>query len=231
MHNGCVKKVLLPAATAHGRVVIDAADSASGAARGILVAFHGYAQNADDALEEIRRIPGAESWHLAAVQALHRFYGRAERVVASWMTREDREIAIADNVRYVDAALEAVIANVPATGSPQAPLVLFGFSQGVAMAYRCARLGRFQVAGVIALAGDIPPELAEDASRSWPPVLIGAGDADSLYTAEKLAADEALLEARGVAHRVARFTGGHESTDAFRRSAGEWLRDLGRPAS
>jgi predicted esterase len=223
MDNECLPRVLHLGTTTHGRILIDPADARP--VLGILVAFHGYGQNAADALEEVRRIPGAEFWHLAAVQALHPFYAR-EKVVASWMTREDREIAIADNVQYVNQAIARVFEGLEAGGPGDDPLVLFGFSQGVAMAYRTALLGRFPVRGVIALAGDIPPELRRDAVRAWPRVLIGAGDTDRFYTAEKLAADEAFLTAQGIVHQVARFPGGHESTDAFRRAAAAWLQDL-----
>jgi predicted esterase len=214
-----VANVLHLETTTHGRIVLDAA--AELPARGIVVAFHGYGQNAEDALDEIRRIVGSRPWHVAGVQALHPFYAR-QKVVASWMTREDRDLAIADNVRYVDQAIEAVLRHFERQVTSRQPLVLFGFSQGVAMAYRAALLGRFPVAGVIALAGDIPPELT-GASRPWPPLLIGAGNTDSFYTADKLSVDLAFLNARGIVHHVVRFTGGHEPTDEFRREAGDWL--------
>ena len=42
------------------------------------------------------------------MQAPNRFYDRDDDVVASWMTKEDRELAIADNVAYVSAVLGAV---------------------------------------------------------------------------------------------------------------------------
>ena len=50
----------------------------------------------------MRAIPGAARWRLVAIQGLHRFYQRRDnQVVASWMTRQDRELAIADNLAYV----------------------------------------------------------------------------------------------------------------------------------
>jgi predicted esterase len=212
----------------HGRILIDQANATH--ALGVLVAFHGYGQNAGHALEEARRIPGVESWHVAAVQALHRFYAR-EKIVASWMTREDRELAIVDNVQYVNRAIETVFHSLESQASSRAPLVLFGFSQGVPMAYRAALLGSFPVQGIIALAGDIPPELGLVAGRPWPRVLIGAGDTDPFYTAEKLGADEAFLATHQVASQVVRFVGGHDSTDEFRRAAADWLQEVTRSAA
>jgi len=205
---------------AHGRVLIEeAARPDSGR---LLVACHGYAQNADIMLDDARRIPGVtEGWRLASVQALHRFYARGEQtVVASWMTRQDRELAIADNLTYLHRAVEA------AGGAAARTIVFLGFSQGAAMAYRAAVCGRHPAAGIIALGGDIPPDVQMDSARPWPPVLLGAGVRDAWYTAEKVGADEHFLTTRGVAHEIVRFDGGHEWTDEFRLAAGRWLTTL-----
>src|SRR5258707_723197 len=75
---------------------------------GCLVGFHGYGETAERNLAEIRRIPGAAGWALCAVQALHPFYNRQGEVIASWMTRFNREQAIADTIGFV--------ANVAAEG-------------------------------------------------------------------------------------------------------------------
>ena len=56
----------------------------------------------------LTRITGTEGWLIVAVQGLHRFYTKGGDVVASWMTREDRELAIADNVAYVGQVIDAV---------------------------------------------------------------------------------------------------------------------------
>jgi hypothetical protein len=92
-----------------------------------LVGFHGYAQNAEEMLTELDRLPNCDAWTRVSVQALHRFYLRGdEKIVASWMTRQDRELAIADNVDYVDRVVRSLLAD-----APQAPVVFVGFSQGV----------------------------------------------------------------------------------------------------
>ncbi|HVS01313.1 MAG TPA: phospholipase, partial [Thermoanaerobaculia bacterium] len=91
-------RVLSVPALVHGRVLLDAVDGAAS----LVVGFHGYGQLAEDHLEELRRLRGDHSWALAAVQALHPFYRRSDGTVAAgWMTRLDREQAIADNVAYV----------------------------------------------------------------------------------------------------------------------------------
>jgi predicted esterase len=210
--------------TIHGRILIEGpADSSSSR---ILVSFHGYKSNADDALADALQIPGVRAgWHVVAPQGLHRFYGREERIVASWMTRQDRELAIADNVAYIDAVLDEAIDGLPAGAAPL--IVYAGFSQGAAMAYRAAVLGAHPAAGVIALGADMPPELRQaDGRQPWPPVLVGVGTGETFYTPDKVAVDVEFLKAKGVPHELCRFEGGHEWTDAFRATAGRWLAAL-----
>jgi predicted esterase len=199
----------------HGRVLVEEAAGPSPA--GLLVAFHGYAQAADDTIAEVGRIPGSRFWRIASVQGLHRFYARRdENVVASWMTRQDREAAIRDNLAYVERVLDAV--------ETPGPLVFAGFSQGASMAYRAAILGRRAAAGVLSLGGDIPPDVKTvRADRPWPAVLIGVGDRETWYTPSKVATDLAFLESRGIGHEVCRFAGGHEWTEQFREAAAAWL--------
>ena len=214
----------------HGRILVE--DAADAVSPRLLVAFHGYGQNARTILDEVGRIPGIGAWRVASVQALHRFYTRDDQnVVASWMTREDREQAIADNLTYIDKVVAALRAQGQARvgDSTAARLVFLGFSQGVAMAYRAALSGAHPADGVIALAGDIPPELKvrrapdDHGSRPWPRVLIGAGWRDKFYGVDKIQADVSFLGARGVTHEVVRFHGGHEWTEEFREAAGRWL--------
>jgi predicted component of type VI protein secretion system len=106
----------------HGRVLIKDAGVSPSDVR-FLVGFHGYAQSAEDMLSELDRLPGSDLWTRVSIQALHRFYSRGdEKVVASWMTRQDREIAIADNIAYIDRVVRSLL-----TEAPQAPVVFFGF--------------------------------------------------------------------------------------------------------
>src|SRR5437763_8803970 len=128
-------------ARTHGRYLVH-----DGPPERLLVGFHGYGETAEASLEQMLKIPGIEQWTLVAVQALHRFYaGRSGGVVASWMTSQDRELAIADNIEYVRDV-------VTRFGPPQR-LLFLGFSQGVPMAYRAAST-HSNTSGVIALAGD-----------------------------------------------------------------------------
>src|SRR5262249_27379407 len=141
----------------------------------LLVGFHGYGENADVMLEQMLKIPGVEQWTVVSVQAMHRFYrGRSSGIIAaSWMTSQDRERAIRDNIEYV----RSVVAELPAPKS----LVFLGFSQGAAMAYRAA-YSHPNASAVIALAGEVTPDI----EGPLPPVLIGRGTREDWYTDEKL---------------------------------------------
>ena len=168
-------------------------------------------------LEQLQKIPGSNRCRLVSVQALSRFYTRSnEAVIASWMTRQDRESAIADNIEYLNRAVTAAGADEART------IVYLGFSQGASMAARAATRGSRGAHGLILLGGDIPPDVRDDSSLAIPPVLIGVGSRDDWYGA-RVDADIAFLKARSVPHEVVRFDGGHEFTDAFRQTAGKWL--------
>ena len=214
---------LVPATT-HGRVLIGGAPVAS--SRGLVMGFHGYAERAEDQWTRLVSIPAADEWTLLSVQGLHSFYrGRSEEVVASWMTRQDRDTQIADNISYIDA----VIADVLPTASRRAgSIVMIGFSQGVAMAFRAAVRGRHGAAGVVAVGGDVPPELFANTDVRFPPLLIARGTRDEWYTAEKLDADVRALEDRGVPHQTLVYDAGHEWTDEAARSIGAFLRSVGK---
>jgi predicted esterase len=207
---------------ATGRILVED-PAVSVEPRGLLVGCHGYGQDADAMLDELRRIPGRDAWRLVSVQALHPFYTRNnERVVASWMTRQDREDAIADNIEYMNRAVEAAAAGA-AVGA--GAIVFVGFSQGASMAARAAVRGRHGAAGLVMLGGDIPADVREAADVAWPRLLIGVGSRDEWYGA-RVDSDVAFLTGRGIGHELVRFDGGHEFTDQFRRALGDWLVEL-----
>ena len=206
------------ATTIHGRYLLALPEGPP--PHPLLVGFHGYGENAERHLEELRAIPGSGRWILCAVEALHRFYDRkTEDVVGSWMTSQDRELAIADNVAYVRGILEALRQETWTGGT----LVYAGFSQGVAMAYRAAAFAGVPADGVIALGGDLPKDVLDTGMRGFPELLIGTGTMDPWYTPQRLATDQAKLETLSIQPATLVFEGGHEWTEAFRAKAGEFL--------
>lgn len=204
-------------ATVHGTYLV--LPPAAGAPRAAVVGFHGYGETAADHLAALRRLPGAERWLLAAVQGLHPFYRKDGTVVASWMTSFDRENALADNTRYAASVLAALAHEHPSI----ARWALAGFSQGVAMAYRAATGAPVPLHALVALAGDVPPDVAATGMPRFPPVLLGRGTTDAWYDDAKLQSDLATLATHQVPAEHLVFAGGHEWHPTFLDRAGTFL--------
>jgi predicted esterase len=203
-------------AQTHGRYLIEGPPGAP-----MLVGFHGYMENAALHMAILRQIANGRPWRLVSVQGLHRFYNRAHTVViANWMTSEDRELAIADNIAYVKAVME----EARSAESAQRPLVFAGFSQGVAMAYRAAAFVT-PCDGLILLAGDVPPDVAPVA-KSLPRTLLGRGSRDEWYDDAKTHKDLETLRAAGVITEEFIFDGGHEWHEAMIARAGHFLDEV-----
>jgi predicted esterase len=208
------------AAATHGRYLVSVAAFEHRAP--LLVGFHGYAEAAEAQIERLRNIPGAERWLVVSIQGLNRFYQRrTDEVIAGWMTRQDRELAIADNLRYVAAVVDAVIGEHAVRGGA----VYAGFSQGVAMAFRAAAASTRPVGGVIAVGGDVPPEIGRDSLARIGTALLCRGSGDDWYTAAAFQKDADRLRAAGVSFRALEFPGGHEWSAPVQEAAAAFLRE------
>ena len=204
------------ATTTHGRYLVEGPPGAP-----LIVSFHGYMENASISLDALRRIAGEGEWLKVSIQGLHRFYNRAhDTVIAGWMTSEDREFAIADNIAYVNAVLDEVCAGK----HNRRPAVFMGFSQGASMAYRAAAFAG-PSRGLVLLAGDMPPDVAPVA-KSLPPILLGRGTKDDWYTPAKAAKDVAVLKNAAAKFEEFVFDAGHEWDESFVARAKDWLMKL-----
>jgi predicted esterase len=208
-------------ATTHGRYLV-AAPASNGPAP-LLVGFHGYAEGAEAQLDRMRAIPGADRWVLVSVQALNRFYrGRTNEVIAGWMTRQDRELAIADNRAYVASVVDEIYRERP---NADRTLVFAGFSQGVAMTFRAAVASTRPVAGVIAVGGDVPPELDATELAAVRTALVCHGQRDDWYTSDKFANDVQRLRGASISVTPLDFAGGHEWSGDVIQAAAAFLRE------
>ena len=68
----------------------------------LLVGFHGYGETAEDQMQLLKQIPGIENWAVCSVQALHPFYNTRAKIGYSWMTSQNRDLHIEENVEYVN---------------------------------------------------------------------------------------------------------------------------------
>ncbi|MCB0358558.1 MAG: dienelactone hydrolase family protein [Bdellovibrionales bacterium] len=196
-------------AAVRGRLLVSPA--CSGETVATFVGFHGYAESAEDQLQRLLLTRASENVACCAIQGLHLFYNRSGAVVASWMTKQDREAAIQSNLHYVSDCMK----QLKMDRVLRQPVVFFGFSQGAAMAYRAASALFQDVSALVILAGDIPPDLSDASLRQLPATLIARGSCDDRYPAQQLEKDAARFAAARKAVEVCEFDGAHEWSDAF----------------
>jgi predicted esterase len=131
------------------------------------------------------------------------------------MTREDRESEIADYVEYLDALFDDVADEAARLG---ARVYVLGFSQGAATASRWAAHGRAHLDRLILWGGQIPPDSdlsSGPASLRHIPLTLVIGSRDQYIDAMALAAEEARLDAAGIAYQLVRYEGGHAISRAI----------------
>lgn len=199
----------------------------------VWVACHGYGQLATYFGRHFRAVerPG----RLVVVpEALSRFYVArgetrpADRVGASWMTREAREDDIADTVRYLDDVFVAACARADA--DPRAvPLVGFGFSQGAATVTRWLALSPLiqarprRASRLILWGGALPQDIDLDTHATWlrqSEVVLVAGDRDPFATPARVMRQEQALRSAGVPYQTVGFQGEHRLNDRVLRALG-----------
>lgn len=125
--------------------------------REVWFVLHGYGQLARYFLRRFTPIADA-SRLIVAPEGQSRFYldvPKYQRVGASWMTREDRLTDIEDQRVFLDAVFKKVLPNGLPAG---VRLVLFGFSQGTATAWRWAIGSELPFHHMVLWAGSIPLE-------------------------------------------------------------------------
>lgn len=178
------------------------------------IVLHGYQQLARRFLRRFEPLADGTR-RIVAPEALSRFYtdqapgrhGSASEVGASWMTKEDREVEIADYVRYLDQLTQEVL-------SPGSRVTVLGFSQGVATAARWSVLGRTRPQRLVLWGDFLPPDLDPlAAGRAWEgvEVVLVRGERDGVLANPRLSDGEAgWLAEVGAKVRTVRYAGGHD---------------------
>lgn len=102
----------------------------------VLVALHGYAQNADEFLQDFGDL-NQEDLLIVAPEGLSKFYWKdfTSNPSSSWMTSLEREHEILDAMRYLEEVVLGIKAQLP---SKHVQFYCLGFSQGAATASRLA---------------------------------------------------------------------------------------------
>jgi predicted esterase len=181
------------------------------------IVCHGYGQLAAKFLQPF--LPLATPWRrIVAPEGLSRFYLERSRVGvnteagvgATWMTREDREHEIVDQIAYLDVLLDHLL---PAASTSRVRLRVLGFSQGVATVSRWLVRGqRVRPNEVILWAGSFPPDvdLSVFAGKlAGATVMFAVGTRDELASWAAADVEVNRFNAAGIEARLVTFDGGH----------------------
>jgi len=121
----------------------------------VWVVLHGYGQLTPYFIRKFLSLDPDKNFVIAP-EGLHRFYlnGTSGRVGASWMTKEEREQDISDNISYLNDLKTKIIDRYQFTKK-----VLLGFSQGGATGCRWHEHGNFKADYFVLWASVFPPDL------------------------------------------------------------------------
>lgn len=163
--------------------------------RSIWIICHGIGQRAPFFMRKFEGLLASDQF-LIAPQGLSRYYlqGQYERVGASWMTREYREMEIRNQWVYLDTLLAKELGDSP---GERYEINLLGFSQGVATIARWAIAKRIPFQKLVLWAGGFPHEMQEDLTHTLSPhseVWAVYGDEDPYLTEKKIADELSRLQ-------------------------------------
>lgn len=167
---------------------------------------HGYGQLAPRFAQKFASLAGQHRCFVVP-EALNRFYvsGFSGKVGATWMTAEDREKDIADNVAYLD------VLHLEAGFEFNA---VFGFSQGVATLCRWMQHRRPEGARAIFWAGSVAREMEQWSEQDACFLASGSlhyvfGDNDPFFSESKISEQFAILRRLQISFDALRFEGKH----------------------
>lgn len=181
--------------------------------------LHGYGQLAPYFLPKFEKVV-QKGIGVVAPEGLSRFYledvstrSRTgnQKVGASWMTRENREMDISNYITYLNSVYRQVVPD-----SYKGSITLLGFSQGAATAARWMMDGMIRFDRLILWAGLFPPDIDFTKGQrmlAGKRIIEVMGQSDPFLTDEKRNEMRLLNEKLGIQPQVIEFNGGHELND------------------
>ena len=152
-------------------------------AKHIVYVLHGYGQLAEFFIRKFQHL--SDAYFIVAPEGMHRFYlsGSSGRVGASWMTKEERETDIQDNLHWLNA-LDSELC----TKYNFEKKHLVGFSQGGPTAIRWQFQGNLKADQLIVWASVFPPDLKLDKEINVSKIASNyfvIGEKDEFYSLEQ----------------------------------------------
>lgn len=172
---------------------------------------HGYAQMANYFIKKFDVLDTNKNL-IIAPEGLHRFYwkGFSDRVVASWMTKEDRTNDIKDYVNFLEMVYKEVLSSFK---NKNVKINVLGFSQGTATVCRWIANNKSQVDNLILWAGGMPNDLNFENDK---PIFnkmknyLVIGNEDEFINEKQVAEQTDLLLKNNISFELIRFDGTHE---------------------
>ena len=162
---------------------VDSLGTLSDATKHVWVGLHGYGQLVQFFARHFRSL-ATEERAFVFPQGPHKFYlnGVHGRVGASWMTKDERLVDIANQRLYLGFVFQRIKEQ-----APKATIHCVAFSQGVATIMRCIGHPDVQPSSILAWAGSWPPDLDETNRAALEELRFKAcfGTRDEYITTEK----------------------------------------------
>lgn len=176
----------------------------------VWIVLHGYGMLTEYFIKKFETLDDGETLVLAP-EGLSRFYlsGTYGRVGSSWMTKDEREDDIADNMQYLDQLYETIHSQV-AEGTE---LTVLGFSQGSPTACRWLMHRRPGNSRLKVWASDIPSDVLIPENKEYLNALdiqLFVGDNDKYIDEERVEKFTALIDAQEVKYTLTRYEGEHK---------------------
>lgn len=169
----------------------------------LLIVLHGYGQLAEFFIRKFKDLN--EDFLVVAPEGMHRFYlnGTSGRVGASWMTKEDRESDITDNLNWLTQLYDEITEQKTFKKT-----ILLGFSQGGASAARWYYSNKVHFDQLILWASVFPPDLEKPQIKSKSNNYFVIGADDEFYNAEAQKAEIEFYKTIG--YETLLFSGKHD---------------------
>jgi predicted esterase len=176
----------------------------------IWIVCHGYAQLANYFIRNFEALNDGKTM-IVAPEGLHRFYwqGFSGRVVASWMTKEERLEDIADYCNFLTAVYSECIPVL----NKNVKINLFGFSQGSATVLRWLSIKKPLIHNLILWGGTFPADINFEMDKhyfdSFKTYFV-MGTKDEYISNEEVEEQERILKTNKINYSSVRFDGKHE---------------------
>ena len=176
----------------------------------IWLVLHGYGQLAEYFLLKFQPYDSADRVFIAPEGTNYNYLnGFSGRVGANWMTRYEREVAIANNHVFLDKLMQKYL-----SGFASLPKVkVLGFSQGAATATRWASQWTGKVDQLVLWAGGFAEDMELDLAREKfadTRIQVAIGDQDEFVTDEAVLLQKKMLDKLGKTAEKLSFSGGHQ---------------------